>query len=94
MAIFKHAAMASERVRCSYPYRQGAPSPGTARQRRPARVAANQEGGVPAESRPTRRDGNTGMNGTRALEEKVVVVTGAGRGIGREIALLAARECA
>lgn len=32
------------------------------------------------------------MSGTRALEEKVVVVTGAGRGIGREIALLAARE--
>lgn len=29
---------------------------------------------------------------SRALEDKVVVVTGAGRGIGREIALLAARE--
>jgi NAD(P)-dependent dehydrogenase (short-subunit alcohol dehydrogenase family) len=32
------------------------------------------------------------MSGMRALEEKVVVVTGAGRGIGREIALLAGRE--
>lgn len=32
------------------------------------------------------------MSGTRKLEDKVVVVTGAGRGIGREIALLAARE--
>lgn len=32
------------------------------------------------------------MSGTRALEDKVVVVTGAGRGIGRDIALLAARE--
>lgn len=32
------------------------------------------------------------MSATRTLEEKVVVVTGAGRGIGREIALLAARE--
>lgn len=32
------------------------------------------------------------MSGGRALEDKVIVVTGAGRGIGREIALLAARE--
>ncbi len=32
------------------------------------------------------------MADTRALEGKVVVVTGAGRGIGREIALLAAAE--
>jgi len=32
------------------------------------------------------------MSGSQSLEGKVVVVTGAGRGIGREIALLAARE--
>lgn len=32
------------------------------------------------------------MSGSRSVEGKVIVVTGAGRGIGRDIALLAARE--
>ena len=32
------------------------------------------------------------MTGSSALEGKVVLVTGGGHGIGREIALLAARE--
>jgi NAD(P)-dependent dehydrogenase (short-subunit alcohol dehydrogenase family) len=45
---------------------------------------------TPSTARPTRERG--GMTGSAALDGKVVIVTGAGRGIGREIALLAAAE--
>ncbi|RED37698.1 NAD(P)-dependent dehydrogenase (short-subunit alcohol dehydrogenase family) [Rhodopseudomonas thermotolerans] len=40
--------------------------------------------------RPNANNGNNNM--AKALDGKVIIVTGAGRGIGREIALLAARE--
>src|SRR5205085_8400051 len=45
-----------------------------------------------AECEGRKKTGRKEMADEKALDGKVIIVTGAGRGIGREIALLAARE--